>query len=73
MSTTHQEDNAQTYSMAKPEINASSVLAQNSCYDHTVSLARALQQELHGAIQEEKNHSQYYCSVYTFALPLSLP
>lgn len=50
MSTTHQEDNAQIYSMAKPETNASSVLAQNSCYDHTVSLARALQQELHGAI-----------------------
>lgn len=42
-------------------------------YDHTVSLARALQQELHGAIQEEKNNSQYYCSVYTFALPLSVP
>lgn len=42
-------------------------------YDHAVSSARASQQELQGATQKEKNHSQCFCSSYICALALSVP
>lgn len=71
MSTTH-EGQCSNPLYSKPRNQCIFSVSTKLLYDHTVSLARALQQELHGAIQEEKNHSQYYCSVYAFALPLSV-